>query len=258
MKEITEIVTEAHDTEAHYSVHISLMDLAVFDCNLGNFVLLYPNDAIPLVDQAIVMLENDIRYSDNFDELTHSGDVKENVHARFVELPADEETLKSTLPRAGDIGKLIGVQGTVIRTGIVKMLAAQHQFICTKCNWPVFVQTSIELNYKMVRPTVCSNPDCPSTTFTFVENGTKFRNYQEIKIQEQIQRLQVGSVPRVFPVVLEDDLAEKCKAGDNVFIIGTVHRKWKYFYPNDRTDMDLVMQANSICVVNQQLSAYVC
>lgn len=44
------------------------------------------------------------------------------------------------------------------------------------------------------------------------------RNYQEIKIQEQVQRLSVGSIPRSMWVILEDDLVDCCKAGDDVTI----------------------------------------
>ena len=43
-------------------------------------------------------------------------------------------------------------------------------------------------------------------------------NYQEIKIQEQVQRLAVGTIPRSMWVVLEDDLVDSCKAGDDVTI----------------------------------------
>ena len=44
------------------------------------------------------------------------------------------------------------------------------------------------------------------------------RNYQEIKIQEQVQRLAVGMIPRSMWVVLMDDLVDCCKAGDDVTI----------------------------------------
>ena len=48
----------------------------------------------------------------------------------------------------------------------------------------------------------------------------KCRNYQEIKIQEQIHTLPVGSVPRAMWVVLEDDIVDSCKPGDDVIITG--------------------------------------
>jgi len=46
----------------------------------------------------------------------------------------------------------------------------------------------------------------------------KCRNYQELKIQEQVQRLAVGTIPRSIWVVLMDDLVDMCKAGDDVTI----------------------------------------
>ena len=43
-------------------------------------------------------------------------------------------------------------------------------------------------------------------------------NYQEIKIQELVQRLAVGTIPRSMWVVLEDDLVDTCKAGDDITV----------------------------------------
>jgi hypothetical protein len=39
------------------------------------------------------------------------------------------------------------------------------------------------------------------------------RDYQEIKIQENVQLLGVGSIPRSMPVILMDDLVDNIKAG---------------------------------------------
>lgn len=46
----------------------------------------------------------------------------------------------------------------------------------------------------------------------------KCKNYQEVKVQEQVQRLTMGTIPRSMWVVLEDDLVDACKAGDDVII----------------------------------------
>ena len=46
----------------------------------------------------------------------------------------------------------------------------------------------------------------------------KCRNYQEIKIQEQVQRLAVGTIPRSMWVILLDDLVDTCKPGDDVTV----------------------------------------
>ena len=60
-----------------------------------------------------------------------------------------------------------------------------------------------------------------------ISEPTSCRDYQEIKIQEQVQKLAVGTIPRSMWVVLEDDLVDSCKAGDDVTICGVVMRRWK-------------------------------
>ena len=47
---------------------------------------------------------------------------------------------------------------------------------------------------------------------------SKCRNYQEVKIQEQIQKLVVGTIPRNMWVTLDADLVDSCKPGDDVKI----------------------------------------
>ncbi len=53
------------------------------------------------------------------------------------------------------------------------------------------------------------------------------RDYQEIKIQEQVQKLSMGCIPRAILCVLQDDLVDQCLAGDDVVICGVVRHMWK-------------------------------
>ncbi len=43
-------------------------------------------------------------------------------------------------------------------------------------------------------------------------------DYQEIKIQEHVNKLSVGTIPRSITVILENDLVDTCKAGDDVTV----------------------------------------
>jgi len=47
---------------------------------------------------------------------------------------------------------------------------------------------------------------------------TSYRDYQEVKIQEQVQKLEVGKIPRSVWAVLTDDLVDSCKPGDDVTV----------------------------------------
>ncbi|KAK2945453.1 putative DNA helicase MCM9 [Blattamonas nauphoetae] len=246
-----EIIDNESDPERHFSINASFIDLADFDPVIAHYTFLNPKTALQLFEKAAIAVEQSILEEEEDD---FSGrEFKPNLHVRLIDLPMDEMTAKMSLPRAEDIGKLVSVQGTVIRAGFPKILAYAHSYRCTVCEAEhIYTYGDIELGNQIGVPTACRNPECNSTRFQQVESETKFRNYQEIKIQEQIQRLGIGSVPRCFQVVLEDDLAEMCKAGDDVFICGTIHRKWKAFNEKERMDLDLVLRANSITVINQQ------
>ena len=72
--------------------------------------------------------------------------------------------------------------------------------------------------------TLCPNPKkCKSSNFVYVEDSRECIDYQEIKIQEQVQSLTVGSIPRSIVVVLENDLVDSCKVGVCVCVCGVCH-----------------------------------
>ena len=66
----------------------------------------------------------------------------------------------------------------------------------------------------------------------FVTGGdpVKCCNYQEVKIQEQVQRLAMGTIPRSIWIILHDDLVDCCKAGDDVVIWWVQICKWLIKY----------------------------
>ena len=45
-----------------------------------------------------------------------------------------------------------------------------------------------------------------------------YRDYQEIRVQENVEKLEMGNIPRSITVILEDDLVDKTKPGDRVII----------------------------------------
>lgn len=45
------------------------------------------------------------------------------------------------------------------------------------------------------------------------------KDYQEIKVQEKLDLYSAGSLPRSAIAILEDDLVDACKPGDDVTIV---------------------------------------
>ena len=84
-----------------------------------------------------------------------------------------------------------------------------------------------------------------------------FQDYQEIKLQEQVQHLEVGTIPHCLWVVLENDLADCCKPGDDVTITGVVVRRWKPLSVGSPCDLELVLLANHVMVNNNQRASVV-
>ena len=61
-----------------------------------------------------------------------------------------------------------------------------------------------------------------------------------MRLQEHVEQLAVGSIPRAVTVVLEHDLADSVQAGDRVSVVGWLERKWKPCYRDVRCDVEVV------------------
>ena len=81
--------------------------------------------------------------------------------------------------------------GTVIRCTLTKLLEYQHQYICNKCHHVFDLSAEFEQNYIIPKPIVCPSPEgCNSIKFVMSpksgSGAKKCKDYQEIKIQEQV------------------------------------------------------------------------
>ncbi|CAB1103664.1 unnamed protein product [Ectocarpus sp. CCAP 1310/34] len=107
-------------------------------------------------------------------------------------------------------------QGTVIRSGAAKMLEVSREYRCQNktCGAVFSVHSDMSQGNLLAPPTSCpgvGQKQCKGTRF--MEHGDhKYSDYQE----EQAQKLSVGSIPRSMVILLQDDLVDSCKAGDDV------------------------------------------
>jgi len=243
------------DDMRHYSLEVNILELLEFNQQLATILLQKPNHIMPLFSEAIQRVA-ERRLSDSDDKYSMSR--KKFIHPRLVRPPLCNSICKPNVSsvRSSDVGVVIQVRGTVIRTGQIKMLEAEREYACEKCGhkFKVFADMD-QYNGSLTPPASCpaerAKP-CKSTKFTVVDGSRVCRDYQEIKIQEQLSLLNVGSIPRSMVVVLEDDLVDRCKPGDDVVIVGIVSRRWKTMAKDVRPEIDMVLVANHVKVSNEE------
>ncbi|KAJ8298755.1 hypothetical protein KUTeg_022815, partial [Tegillarca granosa] len=188
-----------------------------------DLLLSTPNKVLPLFDIALAEAQSELM-TDHPDK--DSMCLKKNIHARIMSLPVCPELIRTTLPKTSDVGNFLAITGTVIRTTLMRMLEFEKEFICTKCRNVLTVQADFE------QFTVLQNQ--PNVQMKLNDTGAqpvKCRNYQEIKIQEQVQKLAMGTIPRS---------------------IGTIRRRWRPTAVDSRCDIEIVMKANHVLVTNEQ------
>ena len=98
---------------------------------------------------------------------------------------------RTTVPKSEDVGLLVALKGTVIKSSVQRMLEFKRLVQCAKCGHTFQVEADFEQYYKMILPAKCPNSqgDCPGNTFKTVGKDLNFelcRDYQEIKVQEQV------------------------------------------------------------------------
>ncbi|XP_074540908.1 DNA helicase MCM9 [Halichoeres trimaculatus] len=242
------------DEETQRPVVVNAMTLFEANMEVGHYFNAYPNDVLAIFDKVLHKTAT---------QLAEKASLKQRLRhapsARITGLPVCPELTRETIPRTRDVGHFLSVTGTVIRTSVAKVLEYERDYMCNKCRHVFTIQAAFDQHYTFVPPVSCPNPDaCNSFKFTCLSDGSELsacRDYQEIKIQEQVQRLSVGSIPRSMAVVLEGDLVDSCKSGDDVTVYGVMSQRWKPFYDGSRCDVELVLKANNIEVNNQQANS---
>ncbi|XP_026857465.2 DNA helicase MCM9 [Electrophorus electricus] len=256
--DILQILQEV-DEDAHYPLVVNAMTLFEANMEVGEYFNAYPSQVLPVFDCALHRVALSVSQSA---QPQSTCTLKRNLHVRISGLPVCPELTREHIPKARDVGHFLSVTGTVIRTGATKVLEQRRDYMCNKCRHVFSVQADFEQHYSFVPPTRCPSEDgCGSFAFTCLSDGeaasAACKDYQEIKIQEQVQRLSVGSIPRSMLVILEDDLVDSCKSGDDVTVYGVVWHRWKPLHQDMRCDVEIVLRANHIEINNDYSTAAV-
>ena len=78
------------------------------------------------------------------------------------------------------------------------------------------VDAEVELGGTLQLPPVCPSQrerSCKSAVFKHLEEVQLLTNYQELRVQEKMQCLAMGALPKSIVVVVRDDLVDRCCTG---------------------------------------------
>eukprot|EP01064_Diplonema_japonicum_P003087 TRINITY_DN1203_c1_g1_i1.p1 TRINITY_DN1203_c1_g1~~TRINITY_DN1203_c1_g1_i1.p1 ORF type:complete len:953 (+),score=267.58 TRINITY_DN1203_c1_g1_i1:61-2919(+) len=269
-----EDVMLSESTRHYYPIYIDAVMLLNLNAKVGHMMLAQPAKLIPLSEQSVVATQEAmlLKIQNTADTASlglhhdpRAYTVKKNVKVRVVNLPLTKDFFKRSITalRTEDVGQLMSVRGIVIREGSVRMFEASKEYACERCHNTFEGRRTIEVlspahgTSITQRPPACAGCSKTMTSVapTKQDQAPQLRDYQEIKLQDQVTNLKAGTIPRSITVILEDDLAESCRAGDDLITVGVLTRRWhKEPRPDQRCSIELVLHANYIRVTNENKS----
>ncbi len=208
------------------------------------------------------------------------------VHARLIHLPPHYTNCKPSLSSlsSNDVGKILQISGTVVRTSKVQMYESQRAYRCgnggdnhnnnnkTKkenngCGKTFVIKADLQQwNNALNVPSRCPEPSCKNKNFVLLKEGLCRSDYQEIKLQESISNnggsgssggggggnnSVASSIPKTLLIKLQHDLVDQCQPGDDVVVVGTLISHWmNNLVQMGDVQIGMAMDAHSIRVSN--------
>ncbi|CAJ1969660.1 unnamed protein product [Cylindrotheca closterium] len=288
---ITVLLTAQSTTTRDFSLEIDAFELLLADCVLGQMLLKYPSTLLRILENSIVRAQKVLKAEHEQQELDNDSDddnsVENNssrpmsvkgdqqssgaqstrVHARLVHLPPTITRNSVASMTAKDVGKIVQLSGTVVRTSSVQMYESARKYKCTGkdgCGQTFMQNADLEQRTNaMAKPDRCPlildncGQRCKGTNLQHQKDGSIHTDYQEIKIQEAASKIGIGHIPRSLMVKLQHDLVDSCQPGDEVQLVGSLIAQWHQSsqQPGIESNVGMALDAHSIRVVQENSSS---
>lgn len=119
------------------------------------------------------------------------------------------------------IGRLVMVEGIVVRSSPVRPMVMQAAFKCKRCGT---VNPVNQTGSFLKAPFACSSPDCASKgPFEFVQEESTFIDSQDLRVQERPEDLPPGQLPRTLNIkLIGSEIVDLARPGDHISAVGEV------------------------------------
>jgi len=222
------------------SLVVDFNDIYSSDMNLAESLLKAPDELLSQFDEAALskLRIRDREYADKIG----------TVNIRLKSL------LELVLLRkigAKHIGRLIMVNGIIVRASPITSLLTKAAFKCLSCGETNYMEQGGQL---LKTPTNCINADCRRRgPFELIPQESTFIDAQQITIQERPEELPPGQLPRSLVIDIQRDLVDVARPGDRVSVTGIVRTVPRIGRGGTLRTFDLTLDANLIDVSGKEL-----
>ena len=203
--QIREAIHSEKDT-----LHIDFFDISEYDIELGDQLLEYPQDVLKIMDETLKQFSED--------------DTSEHIKARLTSLPKTEHLMIRNI-RSEHLGKLILLEGLVIRKTDVRPRLTHIEYLCTNpdCTYSQEKLRIPQIEEKAKKLKACVRCKAPIEIVNSVLVDSQ--NLLLGEIPEQLENS--AAQPRRINVLLSEDLVSPFKdsrtnPGAKVYVIGMV------------------------------------
>ncbi|MEM3520331.1 MAG: hypothetical protein QXG85_01880, partial [Thermoproteota archaeon] len=225
------------------SIVVSFEDMLIFDSKLCEFLEKNPSEAIKQFEEAALMIltEHDVEYAKKI----------KKVRVRISGYP-QSVTIRDL--NSSFIGKIVKIEGVVVRQSQVKTQLVEGTFRCLSCGTLISVEQNSQ---SLTLPKTCPacNANNPSN-FELDPSKSVFDDFQMISIQEKPESLPAGQIPQTIDLNLTGDLTNKVRPGDRVKITGIVgirYAKSVFGKPKSKV-FELSLEVNNIEIETEESS----
>jgi len=196
------------------SLILNFEDLVAFDQKLAEKLSRKPDEYLRHADNAAYaqLQIEDPEFAEKIETKA------ETVTVRIVRLL---ETAHLRKLGSLHIGKLVMIEGIVVRSTPVRPMVMQAVFRCKRCGE---ITPTDQTGPFLRAPFVCTNPSCRAKgPFDFIEEESTFIDSQELRVQERPEDLPPGQLPRTLNIkLIGSEIVDIARPGDHVSIVGTV------------------------------------
>jgi len=137
------------------------------------------------------------------------------------QLPSQNKVQSIRQIDASHIGKLVQIEGIVIRATPVKPQITVATYACDQCGSDNFQEIS---GPQFMPKMTCDSEECTVNQrkgrLHMQTRGSKFEKFQELKIQELAKSVPTGSIPRSMTIYAKGEVTRIATPGDQVTVTG--------------------------------------